>query len=170
MGANGWGRGWRAAARQLDGSRRETAPLVPPLLTSPVPPCVAPRPRCKQTHQLAAALLHGCCFPALALLRQRDLLRISTMAASPPPPADLAAADAAAERCVAASRAQHAQQAGGSSSREAAFELLLDLAVHDSGCWRYVQDQLTHFVHTAAVALLPQLFNNVPLQALRPPK
>jgi hypothetical protein len=89
--------------------------------------------------------------------------------APPPPPADLAAADAAAERCVAASRAQHAQHAVG-SSREAAFDLLLDLAVHDSGCWQYVQDQLATGVHAAAAALLPQLFNNVPLQALRAPE
>lgn len=49
----------------------------------------------------------------------------------------IASAQTSAELVVAAARAQAGTGAGG-SSREAAFELLLDLVTHDSGCWQQV--------------------------------
>ena len=83
-----------------------------------------------------------------------------------------AGAVAKAERVVAAARAQGSGSAGStsSSSREAAFGLLLDLVLHDSGCWQKAQQLLQSEVHTIAGAtFLRNRFNNIPLPLLRAP-
>lgn len=79
-----------------------------------------------------------------------------------------AAAGQVRDACVGAARAA-AAGGGDGGSREAAFELLLDLATHDSGCWREAQGLLTTLVHPTALQLLGLAFTNLPLQAVRPP-
>ncbi|KAL4854761.1 Ubiquitin carboxyl-terminal hydrolase 24 [Chlorella vulgaris] len=132
------------------------------------------------TCNLAGQLIHGCCFPVLTALQQREAVVLSRIveAAVPqgegtfaPPqlePGRLEAADAAAERCVAAARAQFASGIS-SSNREAAFGLLIDLMMHDSGCWQYGQEQLQLVIHSKANTLLLNPFSNVPLQSVRAP-
>lgn len=73
------------------------------------------------------------------------------------------------ERCILAARLQ-AASGNGSTSREAAFELLLDLVTHDSGCWQQAAELLQTQVHEAARSLLPQPYNNSPLQLVRAPR
>lgn len=73
------------------------------------------------------------------------------------------------EKCILAARLQ-AASGGGSASREAAFELLLDLVTHDSGCWQKASELLQTQVHEAARSLLAQPYNNSPLQVVRAPR
>ncbi|KAL4452636.1 hypothetical protein ABPG75_008298 [Micractinium tetrahymenae] len=81
-----------------------------------------------------------------------------------------AGAEAEAERCIAAVRLHGAGHgSAGRASREAAFDLLLALVTHDSGCWHQAQDLLQNRVHHMAAQVLPQPFGNVPLQNLRAP-
>lgn len=74
------------------------------------------------------------------------------------------------ERCIAAAREQAASGTA-AASREVAFDLLLDLAVHDSGCWQLLQEQLSGVVHapTTGAMFLPHVFNNVAPQLIRAP-
>ena len=155
----------------------------------------APVPSALQTHNLVSQLIQGCCFPAITVFQQWQVvsyavnqLALAAAAANPalaasggPSQEQRAAIHAAAsagavakaERCVTAARAQGSGSAGStssSSSREAAFLLLLDLVLHDSGCWQQAQEQLQSVVHTFAGALfLPNRFNNIPLPSLRAP-
>jgi hypothetical protein len=143
-----------------------------------------------QTHNLVGQLIQGCCFPAIAAFNQWQMITfaVSQVALADPTAAAqggaseqqraavYAAATASAvvqaERCVAAARAQGSGSAGSSSSssREAAFDLLLDLVLHDSGCWQQAQELLQTTVHASAgVMILPNRFNNIPLPSLRAP-
>lgn len=137
-----------------------------------------------QSCNFARLLIHSCCFPAVSAQRQLEAATLgrlnaagaeaASVSALPPPPlqqsvlAAAATAEATAERCIAAAQAQYGNGSG-TSSREAAFDLLLDLMLHDSGCWQYAQEQLRNIVHAAASSFLPQRFNNMPLQSLRTP-
>ena len=147
-----------------------------------------------QTHNLVGQLIQGCCFPAITAFNQWQLITYAVsqvalaaaaaVSTSGPPggsseqqraavyAAATASAVVQAERCVAAARAQGSGSAGSSSSssREAAFDLLLDLVLHDSGCWQQAQELLQTTVHASAGAMiLPNRFNNIPLPSLRAP-
>ncbi len=125
-------------------------------------------------------LINGCCFPAVTALLNREmaaLMRLQASSEAQQAPAGSSdagngvpsaaaqqqaqqqaqaaaaagSAEAGAERCIAAARLQGAGQgSAGSASREAAFDLLLDLVTHDSGCWRQAQELLQDRVHHVA--------------------
>ncbi|PSC74217.1 ubiquitin specific peptidase 24 isoform A [Micractinium conductrix] len=146
---------------------------------------------------LVSQLISHCCFPALTALRLRHEGVLATLSArsavtdaaptdadADPQPGELqaaalqlAAANAAlvvsgvaAEQCIEQARVQGTgPTSAGSASREAAFELLLDLICQDSDCWHAAQEQLSTVVHSAASDVLPLTFGNTPLQNLRGP-
>lgn len=73
------------------------------------------------------------------------------------------------EKCILAARLQ-AANGSWSTSREAAFDLLLDLVTHDVGCWHKAAELLQTQVHEAARGLLALPYNNSPLQVVRTPR
>ena len=120
-----------------------------------------------QSSGLVSQLISHCCFPALTALRLRHEGVLATLSArsavtdaaptdadADPQPGELqaaalqlAAANAAlvvsgvaAEQCIEQARVQGTgPTSAGSASREAAFELLLDLICQDSDCWHAAQ-------------------------------
>lgn len=122
----------------------------------------------RQTHGLVEQLIRGVCFPAIGAQAVRDQRLQALMAAetarlraagggastaqqqqqqqmqalgellgrvTTAGPSSVAYPEL--EKCVAAARA-HQVTGADRSSREAAFDLLLDLVAHDSGCWQQV--------------------------------